>query len=75
MKVKELINQLSELNQDYEVVMSKDGEGNSFSPFADIGLFMYIPDSTWSGEIKSKEDCDYNGVDYVENAVCLWPTN
>lgn len=27
------------------------------------------------GEIKSKEDCDYNGVDYVENAVCLWPTN
>lgn len=73
MTVKELIETLKELPADHIVVMSKDGEGNNFSPCADYGLQMYIPDSTWSGEIRSEEDMDEG--EYKENAVVLWPTN
>ena len=72
MKVSELINLLKTLPQDHIVVMSSDGEGNSFSPFADIGLGEYTPDSTWGGDFASDNNDDPN---YKENAVALWPTN
>lgn len=72
-KVKELMKILKDLPQNYEVVMSSDGEGNNFSPLADFGLQMYIPDTTWSGEIHEEEDCEEG--EYKENAVTLWPTN
>ncbi len=76
MKVSELIEILKDLPQEHEVVMSKDGEGNSFSPCANFGLQMYIPDSTWSGEILSEEDIEEGETqEYIENAVVLWPTN
>ena len=73
MKVKDLMNLLKDLPQDYEVILSKDGEGNDFSPLADHGLYMYVPDSTWSGEAVCKEECDEEN--YQENSVVLWPTN
>lgn len=76
MKVKDLIKQLSELPQDYEVVMSKDGEGNDFSPCADAaGPYMYEPDSTWSGQVWSEEARAEDGEEFKPNAVVLWPTN
>ena len=57
------INQIGRIGQSLEldVILSKDAEGNGFSPLADLGLFHYEPDSTWSGEIhpckKGSEDC------------------
>ena len=51
MKVKELIALLSETNPELEVVLSKDGEGNSYSPLADHSFGQYEPDSTYSGEL------------------------
>ena len=50
MKVKELIKTLKELNQEAIVIMSKDSEGNMFSPLDDIESSVYIPNSTYSGE-------------------------
>lgn len=68
MKIKALIKKLSKLNPELNVVMSKDAEGNSFSPIADLELCHYEPDSTWSGEI---HDCGKG----KETAVVFWPTN
>lgn len=73
MKLKDFIKQLLALPEDLEVVMSKDGEGNGFSPFADFSLNMYAADSTWSGELKDPEEMQDD--EYKINAVVLWPTN
>lgn len=84
MTVKDLKKQLEQFSDDDIVVISKDGEGNSFSPLADIDEDMYVADSTWSGEIYPREfDKDYfdDRAQYKEvkaeakNCVTLWPTN
>lgn len=75
MKVHELIALLIELPKEHEVILSKDGEGNGFSPLADFGLSMYEAHSTWSGEVFCEEDAKDQGRKYKENAVILWPTN
>ena len=60
---------------DMIVILSKDAEGNEFSPIPQdmpdcIGV--YKPESTWSGEFLSdNEDVGRK----KRNAVCLWPTN
>jgi len=71
MKAKELI-KLLEKNPDREVVMSKDSEGNGFSPLADVGEQFYVPETTWSGEVCSQDELD--GREGKE-AFVLWPTN
>lgn len=91
MKVKELKELLATLDDDMEVIMSKDGEGNSYSPLADYSdQYRYNPDSTWSGELTSEERCaeereedglkglcEHTDCRYGEGipAVVLWPTN
>ena len=74
MKVSEFIELLKQLPQDHEVIMSKDSEGNSFSPFADFGIEMYEPECTWSGYLVDPESSHRTSV-YKKNAVVLWPTN
>ena len=76
MKVKQLIKQLQKVNPNFEVVLSKDGEGNSFSPASDIGVYAYTPDNTWSGEIRDLDDELEEDEDKpVANAIVIWPTN
>ncbi len=83
MKVKELIELLKKEDQEREVIMSKDGEGNNFSPFADISKQTYEPDSTWSGEIGLDELTPYlieqgftdEDPIYDEKVIVLWPVN
>lgn len=66
------------------VVMSKDGEGNGFSPLAEVETAMYEATTTWMGErYLSDEDREETGEpdEYSEApesavpAVFLWPTN
>lgn len=53
MKVKELIEKLKNVDPERIIVMSKDAEGNDYSPLYDIDDEMvYVPDSTWSGEVR-----------------------
>lgn len=81
--VADLIGTLQQLEPDALVVLSKDGEGNAFSPLASYGVGSYIPDSTWSGEFHSTpkpgddpEDYpDYSDDPDAVKAVVLWPTN
>lgn len=87
MTIKELREAIAELPDDMLVVMSKDGEGNGYSPLSGVDQSMYRADSTWSGEIAiaaltdeareqgySDEDVGTKEDGY-EPAVVLWPTN
>lgn len=70
--VADLIKLLQDLPPKALVVMSSDGEGNNFSPWA--GTFCdghYAPECSWTGDFVSGEDLDGRKV----NAVVLWPTN
>ena len=84
MTVTELIEELTKLNGDRQVILQKDGEGNGYSPLAGIWSGKYEADCTWSGEAKleelteqdrlngySEEDLSINGAP----AVILFPVN
>ena len=85
MKVKELIELLKQENQEKLVIMSSDGEGNSFSPLCDFGdTDCYLADSTYSGEmgyskLTKKQKADgYGAGDILTNgvpALVIYPTN
>lgn len=52
MKVKELIEKLKLEDEDAEVILSADEEGNYYSPLEEtlgFGKGYYIPNNTWSG--------------------------
>jgi hypothetical protein len=51
MKVKDLIEQLKDVDPDRTVIMSKDAEGNGYSPLYNMSEEIYCPDSTYSGEV------------------------
>lgn len=75
MKMRELLQILKNLEAaspetlDYEVVMSRDAEGNGYSPLYNTALVRYDPDSDFGGEVSGWDE------DVEENAFCLWPTN
>lgn len=85
--VKELIEELKQLPEDALIVMSKDSEGNRYSPLSGIDISLYVADSTWSGDIYLTELTDelraqgyseedlYDGDDDAVTAVVLWPIN
>lgn len=52
MKVKDLKELIKNLPDDMQIVMSSDGEGNSYSPLSGGDYnSVYVPESTWSGNI------------------------
>lgn len=86
MNVKELIDVLSTMNQDMEVIMQKDSEGNGSSPCAGADAdCIYVAESTWYGEVYDTTwDAGDAGMDEDEwedfkalhpRAVVLYPVN
>ena len=79
MKVKELKLILNTCNDEDEVIIAKDSEGNHFSPLTSYGKFIYVSNSFSPGdiyqrkisEIYTEEDL-YHGDDGVKASV-LWP--
>lgn len=53
--VAELREVLTQFPSDAIIIMAKDGEGNDYSPYADIGASWYEPVQTWSGETHESE--------------------
>ena len=54
MTVKDLIEALQSMPPDAQVILQKDGEGNGYSPLADVdGEAVYVPDTTWMGDVYS----------------------
>lgn len=77
MNVKELRKALENLPDDMEVILQKDAEGNNYSPLhgADSEV-IYVPYSTWSGEVYSVLDVRVD--DNFSNrprAIVLYPVN
>ncbi len=78
MIVSELITLLQECPQDAQVILQKDAEGNGYSPLegADDEC-MYVPESTWSGDVHSLENYEFEGYDEPKAVRCvvLFPVN
>lgn len=77
MTVAELIAQLRNFPPHDIVVMSKDGEGNSYSPLSGLDMAKYVAESTWEGFLLDEDDEDED-EELKESAVpCVvfWPTN
>jgi predicted Abi (CAAX) family protease len=56
MKIIDLKKIIEHLPDDMEIIIQKDSEGNDFSPLSEVDdNCIYIPDSTWSGDVYSKE--------------------
>lgn len=69
MTVKELKEVIAEVPDGYHVILSKDSEGNSFSPVPSEQGFStanYQPETTYFGDITDEGK---------HNALVLWPTN
>ena len=85
MNIKELKKAIKDLPDKMEVILQKDGEGNGYSPLVDIDSnVVYIPDSTWSGELWpmewSADDADMEEEEWEEikkkpRSVVLCPVN
>lgn len=86
-ELKELLNNLDESYDDAKVIISKDSEGNRFSPFSDITEdALYLKEDSWEGEIYCKDsykdtqeereewESFLEDEDY-EKAIVLWPLN
>ena len=61
MKVKELIEKLKLEDENAEVILSADEEGNYYSPLEGtlgFGRGYYIPENTWSGQFLNQEYID-----------------
>jgi hypothetical protein len=58
-----------------EMVMSKDGEGNEWSPLSDYGAMMYIKENSYSGEVRAIDEYEEEGLTGGIPAVVLWPVN
>lgn len=79
MKVSELIAELSALPPDAEVILQKDAEGNGYSPLHAVdGAAIYVPESTWSGDVYSTdwtaEDADMDADEWaglLKNPRCV----
>jgi hypothetical protein len=72
MKVKELIKLLKKEDPERLVVLSKDAEGNGFSPLDELETRGYIAECTWCGETVDEDR--YIGED-CEPCLILWPIN
>lgn len=68
----ELIEVLKGMPADSLVVMSKDAEGNGYSPLRTVDAVRYVPSCTYAGEVYLDDGCDEPGA---VPAVAFWPVN
>lgn len=64
MKVKELVAELQKIDQELEVILQKDSEGNGYSPLAGMDdSCFYVAENTWSGTVYGSDE---DPEDYME---------
>ena len=75
MKVRELIEQLSRMPQDAEVLVSSDSEGNSYDTAYDVDVMYYVPGDVEYWPVAPEDIDEYDGLtlDDLVQAVCIWP--
>lgn len=67
MNVGDLIDILENYSRETLVIISKDREGNDYSPLDAVDEANYEPDNSWSGT------CAFSSPE--PNALVLWPVN
>lgn len=85
MKVKQLIRLLSSCDQNAEVILQKDAEGNGYSPLSGADHeAVYVPENTWSGNVFSTgwtaddacmEEAEWKRLMKRKRCVVLHPVN
>jgi hypothetical protein len=88
MKVKELIEKLKLEDENAEVILNADEEGNYYSPLEGtlgFGRGYYIPENTWSGQFLNQEYIDdenelegeiyETNKDIAQKCIVLFPIN
>jgi len=83
--VGDLLGYLADEPRDRRIVLASDAEGNRHSPLAGAWGAMYVPDSTWSGDVYPTEeeieadprlDEDEDGApEGAERVIVLGPVN
>ena len=73
MKVGELVEELQRLDQDAEVVLQEDAEGNGYRVLRGADVALYEPYDGWHGECYALDDADVPGG--LERVVVLHPVN
>lgn len=76
---------LAAVPSDHIVVMSKDAEGNSYSPLTAAAQMLYVAESTWAGEVHPTPEAvattpgldgdDWSSDPRAVRSLVLWPTN
>lgn len=85
MKVQQLIDELSLLDPESEVVLFRRSSDNGFSPLCSLGRnYVYVPDSTYSGEAFYTEltaddvimdEDEWESIKNQRRCVVLFPVN
>lgn len=76
MKISKLIKYLETLDPNLSVVLSRDAEGNSYSPLSSIDIGKYLPHNSYSGEfVDLGEEYAKDEDNDVISAVFLYPMN
>ena len=75
MTIKELLKELEGLPEDFQVFIAKDGEGNSYSSLYTISDEEYIPESSYTIELRDAQECIEEDIPWNANCIVLWPTN
>ncbi len=85
MKNKELIELLSTLDPESEVILQKDAEGNGYSPLAGADNdAVYIAETTWGGEVyptywsaddAGMDDGEWEEIQAKPRCIVLYPVN
>lgn len=80
MTVGELRQKLDGVSNETVVIMSRDGEGNSYSPASGYNTdYRFVSDGGWHGHLADPDECDDNcdhsDCEYGEGvpAFVLWP--
>ena len=80
MKVKQLKNLLNDFDDNMEVIVSRDEEGNGFSPLYVVEQGYYLPDCDYFGDVFCEQDIedmkkDGEMINNLQDAIILWPKN
>lgn len=73
MTVGQLKEELAGMDDELIVVMSKDAEGNGYSPLSGVETAVYEAESNWSGEVHEEDDEDL--YPDTRRCVVLGPVN
>ena len=77
MLAESLLHQLEFFDETLEVILSKDSEGNGFSPLSDAGEGFYATDEFFGGFVLNEKDLEEEGYTQEEclKVIALYPIN